>query len=283
MNVLVLGASGMIGDAIFHALSKDYAVYGTYFSHVPDTSTGRRLHFDVSDRNELAAILQEVRPDVIISSLRGDFSDQEKRHKETAEYLLKTGGRLIFLSTANVFDGCPFETHFESDTPYPVSSYGQYKFRCEQMLQKTMGGQLTIVRLPKVLSRARVRVMCEGQTPKQPLTLYTNLYMSLNTDENVAGGVRYILSHGLSGTFHLTSRDFVSYEECYGKIFRIEDRKERTEMSPETYCTELGNVPDDALRGKYSGKIYLELSSRRNELPTEFYPDCKDIIDKLRV
>ena len=273
----------MIGDAIFHTLSKDYAVYGTYCSHVPDTSAGRRLHFDVSDKNELAAILQEVRPDIIISSLRGDFSDQEKRHKESAEYLLRTGGRLIFLSTANVFDGCPFETHFESDTPYPASSYGQYKFRCEQMLQKTLDGRSTIVRLPKVLSRARVRLMRERQTPEQPITLYTNFYMSLNTDENVAGGVRYILSHGLSGTFHLTSRDVVSFGECYGEIFKNVGRKERTEMSPEEYRVELGNVPVDALRGKYSGKIYLGLSSKRSDLPTEFYPGCKDIIDNLRV
>ena len=285
MNILVLGASGMIGNAIVQNLLEGNAVYGTYCGHTPDTSSNRYFHFDVSDKDALISILQVMKPDAVVSSLRGDFTEQENRHRELAENLLETGGRLIFLSTANVFDGCPFEPCSESDTPYPVSSYGQFKFRCEQMLQKILGDQLTIVRLPKVLSKSRVRTLLTKQNPEQPFFLYSNLLMSANIAENVAKAIRFIIEHGLSGVFHLTSSDFVSYQDFYGKLLIKAGCKEikvrKISMSIETYCAELGNVPAGILRGKDAGKFYLGLSSKRNDLPSEFFLSCQDVIKGL--
>lgn len=285
MNILVLGKSGMIGNAIFQNFSAGCTVRGTYRSHIPETSGSRDFHFDVSDKNELALLLEEAKPDVVVSSLRGSFPDQENRHKELAEYLLKTGGRLVFLSTANVFDGCPFELHSESNMPCPASDYGQFKYRCERILQTSLGDQLAVVRLPKVLSKARVRRLLTQKTSDQPFPLYSNLFMSANTDENVAGGVRYIIDHGLSGIFHLTSRDYISFESFYREIFKRAGREEigfqRAEMSTEAYCKELGNVSADLLRGKDSGKYFLELSSKRNDLPSRFYPNCEEVIEAL--
>ncbi|MFT8888168.1 MAG: sugar nucleotide-binding protein [Ethanoligenens sp.] len=285
MTILVLGASGMIGNAIFQNLSTDFAVYGTYCGHIPDTSASQYLHFDVSDKNELADIFQKTKPDIVVSSLRGDFADQGNRHKELAEYLLKTGGRLIFLSTANVFDGCPFKPHSERDVPCPASGYGDFKYRCEQMLQKNLNDQLTIVRLPKVLSKKRVQMLLARQTPGQIFPLYSNLLMSANTDENVAREIRFIIGHGLSGIYHLTSKDFISYQEFYSGVFtragcqNIECKT--ITMSTESYCAELGNVPVETLHGKSRGKLYLGLSTEEDSLISEFALSCGEIISRL--
>ena len=285
MTVLVLGANGMIGNAICQNLSSKYDVYGTYCNHVPDISANRSVHFDVSDKNELAAILQTIKPDVVVSSLRGDFTDQENRHSELAEYLLRTGGRLIFLSTANVFDGCPFEPHSERDTPCPASGYGIFKYRCEQILQKKLSDQLTIVRLPKVLSKKRVQMLLAGQTQGQAFPLYLNLFMSANTDENVAREIRFIIEHELFGIYHLTSKDFISYQEFYSGIFAKSGRQDieckTIAMSTESYCAELGNVPVDTLRGKSEGKLYLGLSTEKRSLPSEFALSCEEIVNRL--
>lgn len=284
MNILVLGASGMIGSAIVQNLSEGNTVYGTYYSHTP-ASTNRYFHFDVSNKDELISILRTTKPDVIVSSLRGDFAEQESRHKELAESLRETGRRLIFLSTANVFDGCPFELHSASDTPYPASSYGQFKFRCEQMLQKSLGDQLAIVRLPRVLNQGRVQMLLAKQNPEKPFYLYSNLFMSVNIAENVAREICFIIEHGLSGVFHLTSDDFVSHQDFYEKLFTKAGCKgikvQKISMSIETYCAELGNVPAGILHGKDSGKLYLALSSNRNNQLLEFSLSCQNVIEEL--
>lgn len=285
VNILILGASGMIGNAIFQNLSMEYAVYGTYCIHRPEMSVNRFFRFDVSDKSKWAVILQTAKPDIIVSCLRGDFTDQENRHKELTEYLLKTCGRLIFLSTANVFDGYPFEPHSENDTPYPASGYGQFKYRCEQMLQESLGNQVAIVRLPRVFSRVRVQTLLEKQTPGQVFPLYSNLFMSANTDQNVAKEIRFIIERRLSGIFHLTSKDFVSYQDFYSGIFTKSGRKDikyqKTAMSTEEYCTELGNLPVSILRGKDAGKIYLGLSSEQDDPLSVFSLSCKEIVETL--
>lgn len=285
MTVLVLGASGMIGNAIFQDLSTEFTVYGTYCGHMPDTWANRSVHFDVSNKNELADILQTAKPDVVVSSLRGDFTDQQNRHTELAEYLLKTDGRLIFLSTANVFDGCPFEAHSERDMPCPASSYGNFKYRCEEMLQKKLNNQLTIVRLPRVLSKERVQTLLTGQTPGQIFPLYSNLFMSANTDENVAREIRFIIEHELLGICHLTSKDFISYQEFYSGIFAKSGRQDieckTIAMSTKSYCAELGNVPVETLHGKSAGKIYLGLSNAEDSPLSKFALSCGEIINRL--
>ena len=236
-------------------------------------------------QDELTSVLQTTQPDTIVSSLRGDFAEQESRHQELAEYLLATGGRLVFLSTANVFDGCPFEPHSENNTPYPASSYGQFKFRCEQMLQKILGDRLTIVRLPKVLSQYSVQKLLTKQNPKQPFSLYSNLFMSANIAENVANEIRFIIEHELSGIFHLTSNDFMTYRNFYEKLFTEAGFKgiivQKISISIKRYCAELGNVSVGVLHGNDTGKFYFGLSSSRNNLPSEFLLTCQNVIEKL--
>ena len=279
MKILVLGASGMIGDAIYQRLSLDYDTYGTYCNHIPNVSVPRYVHFSVSDSNEFSAILQTIKPSVVVSSLRGDFAEQESRHKELAKYLSKTGGRLIFLSTANVFDGCPFEPHSERDVPYPASGYGQFKYHCEQVLKEILGDHLTIVRLPKVLNKIRLQKQIAESPKNLEVPLYTNLFISFNTAENVAKEVRFIIKHELFGIFHLTSRDFIPhsvfYERLFAKIGRTDMKCRKVMMSTEEYCVELGGVSDKG------GKIILALASAPNVLPDEFSLGCLEIVDLL--
>jgi len=97
MNILILGASGLIGSTIYRQLQQDANVYGTYCSHQPEVSHNNMFEFKVTDSAQLDKILNLSNPDIVISCLRGDFSCQMQRHKEVANYLEKKNGRLLFV------------------------------------------------------------------------------------------------------------------------------------------------------------------------------------------
>ena len=46
---------------------------------------------------------------------------------------------MIYLSTANVFDGSLGEPHYEGDARVSDSDYGRFKIQCEDLLQNRMG------------------------------------------------------------------------------------------------------------------------------------------------
>lgn len=73
-NILLLGASGTVGTAVFKLFScdKNFNTVGTYFSAKQD-NTSSLIRFSVELPNDIHSILKQVCPDVVISSLRGDL------------------------------------------------------------------------------------------------------------------------------------------------------------------------------------------------------------------
>ena len=63
------------------------------------------LPFDLDQPQAIVPLLERVRPDVVVSCLRGEFSRQLEAHRLLAEFLSRHHGTLVYLSTANVFDG----------------------------------------------------------------------------------------------------------------------------------------------------------------------------------
>ena len=108
-------------------LDNKYDVYGSYHSKKPDIFPDKTFKLDVSQEKNIQNILKIVEPDLVISCLRGDFLMQLKVHKDLANYLQKTRGKLYFCSTANVFDGNTSKAHYEHDDTGAKSDYGQYK------------------------------------------------------------------------------------------------------------------------------------------------------------
>ena len=75
MKILILGVTGMLGNAIFRYLSSthDYEVFGTI-----RTNAGRRFfldkfqshllaHVDTHDQNSLVSVFESVRPEITIN------------------------------------------------------------------------------------------------------------------------------------------------------------------------------------------------------------------------
>ena len=139
-RILILGASGFIGNAIYKELCSYFRTFGTYNTNNKALENNQHFFQYNIEEDDVFEILNTIKPTVIISSLRGNFSAQIIAHQHISEYILQNKARLIFLSSANVFDAYSKFPSYEYDKTLSNSVYGHFKIKIENML----------LRLPKM-------------------------------------------------------------------------------------------------------------------------------------
>lgn len=82
MRILVLGASGYVGSKIKEVLLTEYQeIYGTYFTTSKDYEKDSFMfRYELGEDDILKSILEVSNPDIVISSITGDFSCWFKRY-----------------------------------------------------------------------------------------------------------------------------------------------------------------------------------------------------------
>lgn len=219
-TILILGASGTAGNALFRRLSRceDMRIYGTYFSAAQENDP-YMIRFSVEHPDDLCALLEQVRPDTVISALRGDFEKQLKAHEKAAEYLADNNGKMVFLSTANVFDGRLDRPYYETDTPVSVSDYGQFKIRCEDMLRDMIGDRAAVLRLPFVWGRNSPRLQAVKEGCKSgKLEIYADFSCNHVSDIQIADFIEWIIREDKSGIFHVGTSDVTDYSRFIERL-----------------------------------------------------------------
>ena len=149
-RILILGASGFLGTTIYRELCGYFKTFGTYYT--PKSEYKKNQHFIQFDHTEddVIEILNAVKPTVIISTLRGNFNTQVIQHQHIIEYILNYNSKLIFLSSANVFDAYSKFPSYENEKTLSNSVYGHFKIKIENMLMKLPKKNWSILRLPMV-------------------------------------------------------------------------------------------------------------------------------------
>lgn len=216
MNILILGASGLVGKALVKELRDNYSVYGTYNQKNDNYDVNKMFQLSVDDANGLSRLLQQINPDIVISCLRGDFERQLEFHRQLAVALSgKNNARLLFCSTANVFDGSTDRPHYESDVLKSVSNYGQYKIKCEKLITEILKDKAVILRLPMLWGKnsPRYNELVGQLNRKETISSCDDFYMNTNTDVHLAKQIRYIIENDLKGIFHLATSDAINYRE----------------------------------------------------------------------
>lgn len=208
-KILLLGGTGLVGKAIHQALRDTYQVVITAGHH--EVTGGWRLPAEEPER--LLSILNKEDPDIVISSIRGDFHAQLQFHATLADWLTGKEKRLLFLSTVNVFDGDLSRPSTETDLPAPGSDYGVYKRDCEAMLQKALQKQLIIFRLATVWAEKcpRLHRLAECSRSGTPARTHQNYMVNVSLAEQIGWYAQYVLDQGLTGVFHVGTTDIVDY------------------------------------------------------------------------
>ncbi len=214
-RILILGASGYIGNAIYKELCAYFRTFGTY--RTPNREFEKNQHFfqyDVEE-DDVFEILEIVKPTIIISALRGDFNAQVIAHTHIIQFVQIYKSKLLFLSSANVFDSYSKYPSYESDKTLSDSVYGHFKIKIENMLLRLPKRQIAIIRLPMVFGNKSPRIteIKEFIKNKEAIEVFPNLIMNVATDQKLTQQIHYIINRNKSGIFHLGSTDLVHHDE----------------------------------------------------------------------
>lgn len=266
-TILILGATGFIGNVLYKELLPYFDVYGTYFTENEFYEENQVFYkYDV-EKDSILNILETVRPAYIISCLRGDFNAQIKAHKAICEYVNDNHhSRLLYISSATVFDGKFKLPSYENDKPLAESSYGKFKISVEKMLLEQIPAQTVILRLPIVLSVTSPRIVQLQQSIKHHANfeVFPNLIVSVTTANKIAQQVHYIINKNLDGIFHLASTDMVHHEDLFREITsKLSDK-----------------MPIFKSIFSSNEDRYLAILPRENKLPDEYQITTEEVIEE---
>lgn len=264
-RMLVLGASGLVGKAVFNRLSNNYDVYGTYNKN--KKASERYFFFNMEKINNITDILDRIMPSKIVYCLTGDFKLQTELLATLLKYLESVNGKLYFCSTANVFDRDSTRPHFRNDQLTAESDYGKFKIQCENMLKDGLGENSIILRLPMMWGKnsPRFNKLIKTLQNNENAHVYSNLYFNSNTDIMLARQIEYIISNDLKGIFHPGASDAINYYEFIKNIIASLGYK-------------IVHFDEERLPLE---KYYLAALPEDGELPEELRICNKDVIDYL--
>jgi dTDP-4-dehydrorhamnose reductase len=215
-RILILGVSGFLGNAIYKELCSYYSTFGTYRTPLLAFENNKQFYQYDFEEDDIFEILNVVKPTLIISALRGDFSAQLTAHKHLFEYIsLKKNCKMVFLSSANVFDAYSKYPSYENDTTLSNSIYGHFKIRLEQLFLKLPAKKIAILRLPMVFGAQspRVNELKLHLELDAPIELFPNLIMNVISDQKVTQQLHYIINRNKHGIFHVGSKDLVHHDD----------------------------------------------------------------------
>ena len=214
-RILILGASGFLGNAIYKELCPYFKTFGTYNRTNKQLEKNNHFFQFNLEEDDVYEILDLVKPTIIISALRGDFSKQVIVHQHLAQYVFSNKIKVVFLSSANVFDAYSKYPSYEHDKTLSHSIYGHFKIKIENMLLRMPKNQVAILRLPMVFgsNSPRIQKIIQLIKDNEPVEVFPNLIMNVITDSKVTQQIHYIINRNKSGIFHLGSSDLVHHDE----------------------------------------------------------------------
>ncbi|PWK17132.1 sugar nucleotide-binding protein [Xanthomarina spongicola] len=269
-RVLILGASGFLGNAIYKELCSYFNTFGTYNTeNILFENNKHFLQYNVEE-DDVFEILEAVKPTIIISSIRGDFSAQVIAHSHICDYLKSHREcKLIFLSSSNVFDGYSKFPSYETDKTLSHSIYGHFKIKIENMLMRLPKRQIVVLRLPMMfgVQSPRVQEIRMLLNEKEPVEVFPNLIINVSTDSKLTQQIHYIINRNKKGIFHLGSNDLVHHDEFIEDIIKT--------LNIEKYTLKQVYTTND--------ERYLAVLSKYNLLPKHLHFSSQEVLFELSV
>lgn len=265
IRILILGASGFLGQALYKELCHYYDTYGTYHTGRIYSDNRHYFHFDM-ETDDIYDVLEQVQPQIIISSLRGDFQSQVETHEDLSDYVRLSKCKLIFFSSANVFDAFSNYPSYEHDKTLSLSKYGRLKIKIENLLMRLPEQRYIIARLPMVFGSTspRIKELKAHIEQKAPYEVFPDLVMNVASIDHITRQIHYMINRKRKGIFHLGSYDLVHHDEF------VKEMVEKHGYGSVTY------------KNVYTSNFdrYLAVLPKDNKLPKHLQYSYVDVIDE---
>lgn len=269
MRILIIGASGFIGQSLFKELNPYFDVFGTYLTSTNEFDSNRRyFQWDV-ETEKLAPLLKKVYPDVIITAFKGSFSAQNEAYTELITFVVRERKKLMFISTSNVFDSFTNYPSYEYDKTLSASVYGKFLIKIENALLRLPNSYYNILRLPMVFGKTspRLKEIFALYDLKEPIDVFPNVIINATAHKKVSQQVHYIINQELKGVFHLGSTDLIHHKDL------IED------------ICEINNFDDPIFKNNYQSNKdrYLALLPKHNKLPKNYQITIEEVVKDSKI
>jgi dTDP-4-dehydrorhamnose reductase len=268
MKILILGATGLLGNMLFRVLSQSESslVFGTtrqvhageYFSH--PLASRLLIVNNLENPKEISDLLETLDPDVVINctSYRGTkkqdlmklFSIYSVTPRHLQHICLKRDIRLIHFSSDGVFSGA-HGGYIEGDTPDAIDTYGIAKYLGEVEGPRTLTLRTSVFG-PELIEKNGLFEWFLNQSGK--CRGYTRAIFSGFPSVVLANIVRDVIlpNDRLHGLYHLASQPISKFDLL--DLIRL------------IYGIEIELIPDDSV------VINRSLSAERFSLATGYIP-----------
>lgn len=222
-RILILGASGFIGNALYKELCSFFDTHGTYYTDSKFFEENHQFHHYDLDTENIEILLHNLKPTIIISALRGNFNSQLAAHFSIISYILHHDCRFIFISSANVFDAFTNYPSYEYDKTLSQSIYGRFKIKIENALLRLPNDKYNIVRLPMVFgnSSPRIRELKQLIELRQAVEVFPNVVINVTDIEKLTQQIHYIINRKKQGVFHLGSNDLIHQKDFIEDVCEV--------------------------------------------------------------
>lgn len=246
-KVLVTGADGMVGSYV------DFGI-----------KTNRRS-LDITDLKEVLAVCRKYNPEAIIHLAAETDVDRCERDPEYAYTVNSVGTynmavaakelgiKLVYVSTAGIFDGLKKTSYTEKDMPNPQNYYGRSKFLGELAI-KGMLEDYIIARAcwmfgggPEKDQKFVAKII--KQLDNKEIKVVTDQIGSPTFGKDLITGIKKLLQKDARGIYNLANKGVCSRYEFAEAIVKI--LKKNTKILP----VKMSNLKMDALRTYNEGMV----------------------------
>jgi dTDP-4-dehydrorhamnose reductase len=218
MKIIITGAKGQLGNDCIRVLAKDNEVVAL-----------SRRDLDITRLAEVNAMIDRLRPDVIVNCAAYTRVDDCETEKELARKVNVTGpenlascverggGLLIHISTDYVFDGkkkIP-EPYTETDDPSPASYYGKTKWEGEMAVRNTTDRHV-ILRTAWLYGASghnflKTMLRLASTRPNRELKVVDDQFGSPTWSYRLALQIAALIKSTGHGIYHATAEDYTTW------------------------------------------------------------------------
>lgn len=269
--ILIVGGSGLLGARVSAAARDQWRTFATYKKNRFDLQGVEELSLDVTDYQQVHAIVKGMRPRAVIYC--GGLADAEacEADREAAFAVNSVGvrnvakslgdtGKLAYVSSSYVFDGTKEGPYTEDDEPNPVNTYGESMVAGEQAVREfcpdyllarmsMLWGLDLVAGRPNPVSR-----MLEEMLADRKVELFDDQKVSPTYVNQASEILLELVAMDARGTYNVASQGCVTphsmgrtvaeYFECDGELAvatKLSDSKGRVKHPPNA-CLDTAKV-----------------------------------------
>ncbi len=230
-KILITGSNGLLGQKLVGLLAEmpniELIATAKGANRLAFTEEYQFLSMDITDKNEIFSVINEIKPNIIIHTAAMTNVDQCESERELCwamnvnaiEYLVKACEPIdcmfIHLSTDFIFDGenGPYD---ENALAKPISFYGESKLAAEKIIlaskiRWSIARTVLVYGIVGDMSRTNIILWVKKSLEEgKSINVVTDQFRTPTLAEDLALGCWQIADNEATGIFNISGKDFLT-------------------------------------------------------------------------